>query len=68
MLAALGSIASMSGGGGSGGSSSTTSSGGPFSGGTLGGINFGQYKSTDQNTIMMVVAVVFVALIVMGKK
>ncbi len=66
MLAALGALFSM--GGGSGGSSHPTSSGGSFSGGTLGGINFGQYKSTDQNTIMMVVAVVFVALIVMGKK
>lgn len=60
MLAALATAAS--------GSSHSTASGGPFSGGSLGGINFGQYKSTDQNTIMLVVAVVFVALVVMGKK
>lgn len=66
MFAALGSVAGMA--GGSSGGSNSTSSGGPFSGGTLGGINFGQYKSADQNTLLMVVAIVFVALVVMGKK
>lgn len=66
MFAALGSVAGLA--GGSSGGSNSTSSGGPFSGGTLGGINFGQYKSADQNTLIMVVAIVFVALVVMGKK
>jgi len=67
--AAMGAIGGAAGGGSSMSSGgSETSSGGTFGGGTLGGINFGQYKSTDQNTILVVAAIVFIALVVMGKK
>lgn len=48
--------------------SAANSSGGDFGGGTLGGINFSNYKATDQNTLMIFAAVLIVAFVIVGKK
>jgi hypothetical protein len=53
---------------GAGGGSSSQSDSTSFLGGSTGGINFGGYKSTDQNTILLVAAVAIIALFVLGKK
>lgn len=48
--------------------SSAASAGGAFSGGTLGGINFANYKSMDQNTILIIGAAIVLVFIVVSKK
>lgn len=48
--------------------SSAASAGGAFSGGSLAGINFANYKSMDQNTLLIIGAVIVLVFIVASKK